>query len=178
MRFKSFQCASMKTDDLSKIGNELISASKAIERKPGEILEELFPYIYEASRRMSARQIVKWLEEQYGIQISQPTVSRALRNPVAFHEWFVENIEPTARRVADSLGISMRELLFDDSDRGAYHFHLAQEVAKENLSKEELADIEEGMKYLREKWFALSVGTRHACYPHKENEEESEGHAH
>ncbi|MDR3402187.1 MAG: hypothetical protein P4L99_06775 [Chthoniobacter sp.] len=168
----------MKTKELSKIGTELISASKAIERTPGEILQELFPYIYEASRRMSSRQIAKWLDEKHGIQISQPTISRALRNPAGFEDWFAENIEPTARRVASSLSIEMGELLFDDSERGAYHFAMAQENAQESLSKDELADVEEGMNLLREKWFALSIGTRRACYPAMTREEYEERASH
>jgi hypothetical protein len=161
----------MTADKFSQIGSNLVSASKEIERTPGEILQELFPYVYEASRRMSARQISKWLEEQHGIQISQPTISRALRNPKMFEDWFTENIEPTARRIVSSLNVSMTELLFDDSDNAAYRFALAEDAAKKSLSDGELKEIDEGFAYLREKWFPLSVGTRRALYPEKTQEQ-------
>lgn len=155
----------MKADEFSKIGSKLVSASKAIDRTPGEVLQELFPYIYEASRRMSARQIAKWLADEYGIQISQPTISRALRNPEAFDEWFTENIEPTARRIASSLGMPITELLLDTTAEADLELHERREHAKESLSEAELKEVEEGLAFLANKWFSLSAGTRRACFP-------------
>lgn len=164
----------MDTEYFSKIGTDLVGTSKEAKRTPGEILQELFPYVYEASRRMSARQISKWLEEKHGIQISQPTISRALRDPNAFEEWYAENIEPTARRVASSFELPLEDLLFDDSTQGSYQLALAEDAAKERMSREELADVREGIKYLAEAWFTLSIGTRRACYPEKLREEGKE----
>lgn len=155
----------MKAQDFNKIGAELITAAKTAERTPGEIIQELFPYIYEASRRMSARDICRWLQEKYEIQISQPTISRALRNERLYWESFAEIIEPVARRVASSLDISMEELLLDDGNEAGYHLHLASEAAKEKLRESELKEVEEGLDFLGEKWFSLSVGTRRACAP-------------
>jgi hypothetical protein len=167
----------MKNDEFTQIGKELIEDSKKLERSPGEIVQELFPYIYEASRRMSAREICRWLQEKRGIQISQPTISRALRNPSGFWNGFAETIEPVARRVASSLGVTLKHLLLDDGNESNYHFDLNYQSAKETLSASELKDVDEGMKFLQEKWFSLSAGTRRACAPsfiENESEEEQE----
>jgi hypothetical protein len=150
---------------LSNLGSELVAASKKVERTPGEILQEIFPWVFEASRRMSARQISAWLKEQRGIEISQPTISRALRSPKGFWDGFAETIEPTARRIASSVGASMKDLLLDDGNDASYDFHLAYQKAKRELSKEEIQEVEEGLEFLRENWFSLSVGTRRACAP-------------
>lgn len=155
----------MKPDEISKIGTDLLAASKEAERTTGEVLQEIFPYLYEASRRMSAREISRWLQEKHEIQISQPTISRALRNAKTFWGGFAEIIEPVARRVASSLDISMQELLLDDSNDSSYRLHVATEAAKEKLGEAEVKEVEEGLDFLREKWFALSVGTRRACAP-------------
>jgi hypothetical protein len=161
-------------DTLVSVGAELVAASKQVERKPGEILQEIFPFVFEASRRMSARQISAWLKENRGIEISQPTISRALRSPKGFWDGFAETIEPTARRIASSLGVAMRDLLLDDGDESSYDFHLHYQEAKKKLSKEELKEVDEGMDFLRQNWFSLSVGTRRACAPSFAGEEDEE----
>ncbi|MCE9609548.1 MAG: hypothetical protein K8R23_04995 [Chthoniobacter sp.] len=154
----------MKVDEFTKIGTDLIADSKAMERTPGEILEELYPYVLEASRRMSAREISRWLQEKRGIQISQPTISRVLRSGTGWHS-YSEIIHPVALRVASSLGLSLESFLLDDSKEGANDFEHACENAKRALSEEEYKEVEEGLVYLREKWFSLSLGTRRACAP-------------
>jgi hypothetical protein len=57
----------------------------------------------------------------------------------------------------------MEELLLDDSPKASYHLDLAKEEARERLHDEEYQEVEEGLKFLSEKWFALSAGTRRAC---------------
>jgi hypothetical protein len=168
----------MKADELSKIGVDLVADSKALQRTPGKILQELFPYVLEASRRMSAREISRWLEEKHGVQISQPTISRALRNASGGWEGFDEIILPVARRVSSSLGISMKELLLDDSNESSYELHCAREAAENKLTEAEFKEVEEGLEFLRENWFSLSAGTRRACVPSNvlaESEEEEGG---
>ncbi|MBG1267251.1 hypothetical protein [Nostoc sp. WHI] len=155
----------MNITDLSKIGIELIEASKEVERKPGEVLQEIFPFVYEASRRMSAREISKWLQDKYDIQISQPTLSRALKDPKQFWDGYTETIEPVARRIASSLGINIKSVLFNLGQEDDMAFHEAMQDAKHKLSKSELKDVEDGLVFLREKWFVLSDGTRRDCSP-------------
>ena len=130
MSFIEFPSAQCKPTNSPKLVPISFQASKEIDRTPGEILQELFPCRLrgvpplppDEARGRSAN---GW-SEQHGIQISQPTISRAAsRNPKMFEDWFTENIEPTARRIVSSLDVSMTELLFDDSDNAAYHVALA-----------------------------------------------------
>jgi hypothetical protein len=138
-------------------------------------LEELYPYVLEASRRMSAREISRWLQEKRGIQISQPTISRVLRTGPGWDS-FDEIIYPVARRVATSLGISLEALLLDDTHEASYELHCAREHAEKILSEEEYKEVTEGLDYLREKWFSLSVATRRHCTPsYVTGEGENEG---
>ena len=48
-QFDSVRITAQMDTTLSEIGAELVAASKEIERKPGEILQEIFPFVFEAS---------------------------------------------------------------------------------------------------------------------------------
>ena len=169
--------------DIADIGAELVEASQKMEQSPGEVLEELFPYVYDASRRMSTRAMSAWLKANYGIQISQPTLSRALRNPEKYWQGFAEYIEPWARRVEEEIGATMQDFLFRD---GIFH-HLVEKVppstAFEANSDEAIqyGEFETAASFLEQKWFTLSPETRLQCRRYfremEEAESETEGEA-
>src|SRR4051794_11522932 len=92
--------------DISMIGTELAAASRSLERSPGQILCQLFPYVVDASRRRSTRAISAWLKENYGVQISQPTLSRALRNPDKYGQAFADYLEPASRQIEEAIDAS------------------------------------------------------------------------
>lgn len=148
--------------DIADIGAELVEASRNGERSPGEILGELFPYVYDASRRMSTRGIRDWLKENHGIQISQPTLSRALRNPEKYWQEFAEYVEPWARRVEKRVPAKMQDFLFDDS----LFRHFVKEIPPltafdpESPEAAEQAESEAAVSFLEQKWFTLSRETR------------------
>jgi hypothetical protein len=148
--------------DIANIGAELVGASLSTERSPGEVLNELFPYVHEASRRMSTRGIRDWLKENYGILISQPTLSRALRNPEKYRQAFAEFIEPWARRVEEAIPPSMQDFLFDD--RLFKHFvdelPPANSFPQDSDEAAQFAEVEEAVEFLEYRWFSLSEETR------------------
>jgi hypothetical protein len=148
--------------DIANIGAELVEASLKKEPSAGEVLSELFPYVYDASRRMSTRGIRDWLKQNHGIQISQPTLSRALRNPEKYRQGFAEFIEPWARRVEEAIPPSMQDFLFDDR----LFKHFVDELPPANSFPQDsdeaarFTEVEEAVEFLENRWFSLSEETR------------------
>jgi hypothetical protein len=159
---------------IKSIGAELVQAADEWERSPGEILTELFPYVFEASKRMSTREISRWLEESHGIKMSQPTVSRALRNPDKYWQTFAESMEPHARIVERAGKLSISQFMQDGS-----LFQWATQ--EENLefagsnAEEAFADRNEvgaAINFLRDHWFCLSDTTRANMHHYFDDDEE------
>jgi hypothetical protein len=148
--------------DIVSIGTGLVEASQARDPSASELLSELFPYVYEASRRMSTRGIRDWLKENHGIQISQPTLSRALRNSEKYRQAFAEFIEPWARRVEEAIEPSMQDFLFDD--RVFKHFvdelPPASSFPPDSDEAAQFAEVEDAIEFLENRWFSLSEETR------------------
>lgn len=148
--------------DIASIGAELVEASQKREPSAGELLSELFPYVYDASRRMSTRGIRDWLRENHGIQISQATLSRALRNPEKYRQAFAEFIEPWARRVEEAIAPSMQDFLFDDR----LFKHFVDELPPSNSFPQDsdeatqFAEVEDAVEVLENRWFSLSDEAR------------------
>jgi hypothetical protein len=162
--------------DISDIGAQLVAASQEFERTPGDLLGELFPYVYDASRRMSTRAISAWLKENHGLQISQPTVSRALRNSERYWQAFAEFIEPAARRVEDGINARMSDFLFDER----IFSHLLEKMLPSTFAQDEdhaaeLSEIEAAAEFLKQKWFSLPYQTRLQCRRYFDDGDESEG---
>ena len=151
--------------DIADIGSELVEASQIAEQSPGEVLEELFPYVYEASRRMSARAISAWLKESHGIQVSQPTISRALRKGEKYWQGFADYIEPWARRVEAEIDAGLDDFLFEDD----VFKHMVKQVppakafAPGSDDAVRYGEFEEAVSILERKWFTLSLETRLLC---------------
>ncbi len=156
----------MKRDfDVADIGSDLVEASQLTEQSPGEVLEELFPYVYDASRRMSTRAISAWLKENHGIQISQPTISRALRKGEKYWQGFADFIEPWARRVEAEIDASMDDFLFEDD----VFKHMVEQVPPSNAFEPgsgeavRYGEFEDAASVLERKWFTLGLETRLLC---------------
>jgi hypothetical protein len=58
---------------------------------------ELFPFIFEASQRMSARAISRFLLEEQGVKLSAVTITKALNDPKKSWNAFFDTIDPSAR---------------------------------------------------------------------------------
>jgi hypothetical protein len=156
----------MKRDlDVADIGSDLVEASQLTAQSPGEVLEELFPYVYDASRRMSTRAISAWLKENHGIQISQPTISRALRKGEKYWQGFADFIEPWARRVEAEVDSVMDDFLFEDD----VFKYMVEQIPPSNAFEEgsdeavRYREFEDAVSILERKWFTLSLETRLLC---------------
>ena len=61
------------------IGEELVGHAQEAETSRRGLADELFPYIWVASKKMSTRAISRWLEEKQGLQLSAATIAKTLR---------------------------------------------------------------------------------------------------
>jgi hypothetical protein len=66
-------------ESLKDIGAELADHSHQEFTMERSSLEELFPYIMIASKKMSARAISRWFEEKKNLKISAASVAKAIR---------------------------------------------------------------------------------------------------
>jgi len=102
----------MNTKNIEQIGAELVETSKSQNQDSLPLSTKLFPYIFIASRRMSLRDISRWLEENHGVKLSAAAISRALNSSELHLERLAESIAPPARYVATAYGCDPRNLLF------------------------------------------------------------------
>ena len=96
------------------IGAELVKYAQSLD--PIERIApvtRLFPYIYEASKKMGVREISRWLLLEKKISISPATISRALRAPANHWEDFASIVELHVRALEEQLKVHVSIHLFD-----------------------------------------------------------------
>jgi len=100
--------------ELSEIGNDLRRyAENEAEFSARGVIDELFPSIYMASKRMSTRAISRWLMETHKIKLSPVTIAKALRESDKHWEEYFETIEPSAQIFGNAHDASMADFLLD-----------------------------------------------------------------
>lgn len=153
-------------NEFTEIGNELIKASKESSSARG-LVEELFPYIYVASKRMSVRAISRWLDETRNIKISHVSISKALKNSDKHFEAILDNIWPAAKVAGQLLNKTAPEVLFE-LNLGPEGIHLwnIDDTPIEPTDKAFNADFMDGadaILKLRDEWAAYPVQARFEC---------------
>lgn len=86
-------------ETLKDVGKDLIDHAQQEYDTQRSTLEELFPYIMIASKRMSARAISRWFSDEKNIPISAASVAKAIRE----QDRFCAQIHARARVGADWL---------------------------------------------------------------------------
>jgi len=161
---------------LTAIGQTLVKHAHTVnlEEKRGVVIE-LFPFIFEASSRMSARAISRFLKEKHKIQLSAVTVSRALSDLKKSWNQYFNVIEHFAKVFEKGCYTSrMSDFLFDDKrfkelTEGlpirAYKGHWLdlKALCQITIEDDQAADI------LREKWYAISLDIRLKARPYIEH---------
>jgi hypothetical protein len=128
------------------------------------VVADLYPYIVTASKRMSARAIARFLEEEHKVKISPVTIAKAIRNPKKYWMFFFDSIEPYARKIEEAHNISMLSLLFQEEvfemhcHTDEHPEHLVAGNAEEFEAAED--DYREAVGVIMEKWFGLSEELR------------------
>ncbi len=171
------------------IGKELLTYAKEEAEFTAQrsLMDDLFPFIYVASKRMSLRAISRWLKEQHDINISYNALANAMRNPEKKWADLVEDIEFAATLFANAHDAHPGDVLqnfdyFQYLEMGE-HIPTDPEMSLEEYLKEG-RDLSEAAGVLRNRWFNLPEEARVQCYRHfgeafgkferKETETESE----
>ena len=164
-----------KSLDLTAIGQTLVAHAQKVklEEKRGVVIE-LFPFIFEASSRMSARAISRFLKERHGVQLSAATISKSLSDLNKSWNQYFDVIEPFARAFEEGAYFTpMSVFLFDDQKFNemveafpirAFKGHWLDLKA---LCRITVADAE-AANILRDKWVSIGMETRLKARPYIE----------
>jgi hypothetical protein len=143
--------------DLSEAGLKLVGHSKSVEFSARGKVVELFPYIFDASERMSARAISRYFDRELGIKISAVTVNKALKDPKKFWNLFFDTIEPAARYFEKSEKVAMKVFLFKEQYLLKPFKSSLINAALRTLVQ---AEYVEAVRVLRGKWYCIPKETR------------------
>jgi hypothetical protein len=152
-------------DQLTELGQKLVenSINEAEFSAQRGLINELFPYVYEASKRMSSRAISRWLESE-GTKLSAATIAKALRNPKPYWEELWEEIEPAATIFGNAYGLHLEDVLLNHD---VFMHSVAQPPTVEGTTRDGLDDswheIENATSKLRDEWYELPESAREAC---------------
>ena len=153
-----------KLVSVAAIGQTLMEHSKSadLDGKRGLVVE-LFPSIFGAHERMSARAISRFLKEKHGVKLSAVTITKALNDPKKSWNQFFDTIEPYVKAYENWDKSAKREkFLFDDKGFKAIRFP-GSELLRKQLLKFEFA---QAINMLREKWFSIDYETRVKARPY------------
>lgn len=163
-------------DPIRSAGAALVAAAVEPPQTPGDIIREMFPYIWQASRHLSTRKISVWLKENHNISLSQATISRALRNSPEYWRALAEKMEPAARVIAE----------FTETDPLNFmcHKEFWDEIVFQNVKRDQLCyndlDFEQrlafqgAIDFLEAHWYVHSKEIRDNCRRYIDTEIESE----
>ena len=161
-----------KAQSAREIGLKLVGHAKSAEFSANRgLVIELFPFIFEASQRMSARAISRFLLEEQDVKLSAVTITKALNDPKKSWNTFFDMIEPSARAIAnwgkwESLDWLFKsrvryEKIVDDSIGNPIGRLAAKLLVK--------GDIISADKLLRQKWYCISHEIRQKAKPYLES---------
>lgn len=134
------------------------------------LTEQLFPYIYAASKRMSTRAISQYLEQVRKVKLSAATIAKALREQDRHWEALCEEIEPAARLLADDRKLTMWQLLcMNAEDFERDHATDPRCESPNSPGDDEVADA---YRTLSNRWFGLvDEAAMNRCRKYFEEEE-------
>jgi hypothetical protein len=128
------------------------------------VLGELFPYVQDASQRMSTRAISRWLADTHGIKLSAVSISKALRNPDKYWDEYFDAIEPAAINVENQSEVFMKDFLL----QGDLFFNVVEPKCLDLISagwatNGEVCDADQlnaDLQKLNSLWFNLDESIR------------------
>jgi len=163
-----------KPVSLIDVGQKLVGHSKSAEFTANRgLVVELFPFIFEASERMSARAVSRFLKEEQNIRLSAVTITRALNDPKKSWVSFFQSVESSAVVIAKQSRSKSFQFLFLSKAEWEQRTSLASEgpvtgmVARgvRALLRPEWVAAD---KVIREKWFSIGLATRLKAKPYLE----------
>jgi hypothetical protein len=159
---------------IRQAGDDLVEYSQNFgEEETRSLTDLLFPSIFIASKRMSARAINRWLEEHQGIKFSAASVAKALRSQGQHFKQIADRVQPLAEHIALSCGVAPMDLLLENTppldllmELSDPHAVNADHYLKIN------GYIESAANDLRKEWVSLDREIRFRCLYYFEFEPE------
>jgi hypothetical protein len=150
---------------LNDLGSKLVEDSMLHEEFSAQrgLINELFPAIYVASKRMSSRGISRWLAEN-GTKLSAATIAKALRNPDQYWQEIMDEIEPAAITFENAHNVSAEDFLKDPVVFNGLRTQppLLNGMSEEVVQKS-LREYERACGKLSEDWFSMPAAAIEAC---------------
>ena len=142
-----------------EIGKQLVEFSQKDGLSVRGALEDLFPYIFAVSKRLSTRKVSEWLEESHGIKISYSSVAKALKNSDGY-------IQATASEFYGS-SLVLDKSLIDQNCNGLDVLGSSQLfgllVTDDILDSDSNEFVSSVVNDLKETWFPLPKKYREKC---------------
>lgn len=145
-------------ESLAEIGREVVESSRQPEASERSKVSQLFPYIYEAAKRISARAISREFGKR-GVEISQVSISKALRAQKKHFQAHFDYVDVAARTVERVLGFSAADVL---SDEGTF-VHAEIQFEKHEYDPDEEWPLQEALSVLRDDWWGFEADFRETC---------------
>jgi hypothetical protein len=162
---------SKKDRSIAKIGNSLVEHARndALTERRG-VVEELFPFIVQASKKMSARAISRFLEENHDVKVSYVTIGRALRNPKKYWNLYFDSIEEDVWIVAQTHDKRLRDFIsepekYEEMLEGK-PVYLVEDMENRDSVLDAKAAYERARVVLDEKWFCFEPDVLEEARPY------------
>lgn len=152
----------MKDETKENIGDSLLAYAKGAEfsAQRGAVIE-LFPYIFQASKRLSARAISSFLQEKHGVKISYVTLGKALRQPEKYWNLFYDSIEPYAWTVGEAHEKPLKYFM-SEPDKFQEMLetkpcYLVDDIDDKHSWTTAMGEYDEALRILDDKWFCFDA---------------------
>jgi len=161
-------------NEITIIGNDLVEFAEQEAEFTAQrgLLDDLFPFIYVASKRMSLRAICRWLAEKHRIQISPNAVAKAMREQESYWKRLVEDVEDAACTFSDAYNVPARDILDDEElfKEMEVTIPVITDYDKKTDNKNEDLDqsyeLADAARAIRNRWFSMPKEARDQCRRH------------
>jgi hypothetical protein len=152
---------------LAEAGQKLLDHSKSVEFTATRGLAvELYPFIFGAAERMSARAISGFLEKEQGIKLSSVTINKAIKDPAKNWNLYFDMVEPAARVWARDEKKRMKDFLFVGQ---IFWKPFENRILKAAVNSMVPAEVARAATILRDKWYAIDLEIRQKARPYIEH---------
>lgn len=153
--------------DISQIGHSLSKHSRGAEFTAQRgLVGELFPFLVDASARMSSRAISRFLQEQHSVKLSYATITKALNDPEKYWRLYFDTFLPAAYYIEKKTRVPCSEFLLNPQKSQERHIKLLTR----QLKNAKLVESDETLTRCRAavavNWYMLNPDQHAAGLPH------------
>lgn len=158
----------MKTKfDPSEIGKSLSEYSRGAEFTAQRgLVGELYPFLVDASARMSSRAISRFLEKKHSVKLSYATITKALNGPEKYWRIYFDSFLTEAAYIEQATKIPRADILLNPKGAILTHIKQLRKQAKDGeFDKIDLALVK-AQETVSLKWYSLNLEEMQAALPY------------